>query len=320
MNHASLFSGRCAGFDLAAGMLGWHNVFHCEKDKSRREIIKQHWPNAISYGDITATDFSIHRGQIDVLSGSDPCQPHSVAGLGKGTKDVRFLWPEMLRSVREIHPAWVINENVDGTIANGVLDIKMSDLESEGYACQAYCIPAEAVGALHQRERVWLVAHNANINRGCKESGSVRGSQKKEQALEGQQYEAYKSWGSVNLWPDNPDANSQRCKEQYSAAIAGRKQEGHAGYFGFGAYPHGNITRDVLESGIVGMLNGLPEGMDYTQRNKRIAACGDAIVWQIAYEIFKAITESLKESLSSSGILNLSRTRDLGGKISFTGV
>lgn len=41
----------------------------------------------------------------------------------------------------------------------------------------------------------------------------------------------------------------------------------------------------------VGVLNGLPKGMDYTRRARRIYHLGNAIVWPIAYEIFKAIEQ-----------------------------
>lgn len=233
--------------------------------------------------------FKSHRGQIDVLSSSDPCQPHSVAGLGAGQEDDRFLWPENFRAVREIQPPYVVNENVDGTIANGVLDLKIDNLEGEGYACQAYCIPAEAVGALHQRERVWLIAYHSDLHRNNKNARDLRGSKEAKQALEEEQHKVHLFGEPVNLWPFDSYADTERPEEQHHASESGIFSEGLSRYFGFGPDPHGHISRDIIESGIVGMLNGLPEGMDYVGRNQRIAWCGDAIVWQIAYQIFKAI-------------------------------
>lgn len=58
MTHASLFSG-IGGFDLAAEWAGWENKFHCELNEFGQKILKYYWPNAISYGDITKTDFTI---------------------------------------------------------------------------------------------------------------------------------------------------------------------------------------------------------------------------------------------------------------------
>jgi C-5 cytosine-specific DNA methylase len=107
--HGSLFSG-IGGFDLAAEWAGWQNAFHCEWNEFGQKILKHYWPKAISYGDITKTDFTIHRGTIDVLTGGFPCQPYSLAGKRKGKEDERHLWPEMLRAIREIAPRYIVGE------------------------------------------------------------------------------------------------------------------------------------------------------------------------------------------------------------------
>jgi DNA-methyltransferase (dcm) len=118
MKHASLFSG-IGGFDLAAEWMGWGNEFHCEWNEFGQKVLKHHFPNSISYHDITKTDFTKHRGQIDVLTGGFPCQPYSTAGLRKGKADERHLFPEMLRAIKEIQPRWVIGENVRGLVSWG---------------------------------------------------------------------------------------------------------------------------------------------------------------------------------------------------------
>jgi len=115
MKHGSLFSG-IGGFDLAAEWAGWENVFHCEWNPFGQRVLKHHFPKSISYNDITKTDFTIHKGNIDVLSGGFPCQPYSTAGLRKGKEDERHLWPQMLRAIREIEPSWVVGENVRGLV------------------------------------------------------------------------------------------------------------------------------------------------------------------------------------------------------------
>lgn len=192
MKHASLFSG-IGGFDLAAKWMGWQNAFFCEKDDWCREILKYHFPNSIAYEDITKSDFCKWRGQIDVLSGGFPCQPFSLAGKRKGTTDDRYLWPEMLRTIRQVRPHWVIGENVFGitsmvqpgnesdvegegveqspdyteTICEEpfVIETICRDLESEGYTVQTIVVPACALGAPHRRDRVWFIArHNTEGN------------------------------------------------------------------------------------------------------------------------------------------------------------
>ena len=115
MTHASLFSG-IGGFDLAAEWIGWDNIFHCEWNPFGQRVLAHHFPNSKSYNDITKTDFSIHAGQIDVLTGGFPCQPYSSAGKRLGKADERHLFPEMLRAINEVKPTWVVGENVLGIV------------------------------------------------------------------------------------------------------------------------------------------------------------------------------------------------------------
>lgn len=164
MKHGSLFSG-IGGFDLAAEWMGWENVFHCEIEEFPRKILNHYWPEAISYDDITKTDFTIHNGKIDILTGGFPCQPYSQAGKRRGKDDERHLWPEMLRTIREVAPRWIVGENVLGIVNwnDGlVFEEVQTDLEAEGYEVQTFVLPASAVGAPHQRYRVWFVAYSAN--------------------------------------------------------------------------------------------------------------------------------------------------------------
>lgn len=183
--HGSLFSG-IGGFDLAAEWMGWENVFHCEWNSFGQKVLKHYWPNAISYEDITKTDFTIHRGTIDILTGGFPCQPYSMAGKRLGKEDERHLWPEMLRAIREIQPTWVVGENVFGLVnwSGGLVFHEVqADLEAQGYEVQPYVLPACAVNAPHRRDRIWFVAKNANENgRGSK--------QRKEESKERKQWDA----------------------------------------------------------------------------------------------------------------------------------
>jgi DNA (cytosine-5)-methyltransferase 1 len=162
MRHGSLFSG-IGGFDLAAEWMGWENVFHCEWNKFGQQVLKYYWPKAISYEDITKTDFTVHRGSIDILTGGFPCQPYSSAGKRLGKEDERHLWPEMLRAIREVQPSWVVGENVFGLVnwSDGLVFHEVqTDLEAEGYEVQSYVLPAASVNAPHRRDRIWFVAYS----------------------------------------------------------------------------------------------------------------------------------------------------------------
>ena len=176
MKHGSLFSG-IGGFDLAAEWMGWQNIFHCEIGEFPRKILKHHFPKSICYEDIKKTDFTKHRGEIDIISGGFPCQPYSNAGKRRGKEDDRHLWPEMLRVIREVQPRFVVGENVAGLLSwnNGMVFHEIiTDLENEGYETQAFLIPACATNAPHRRDRIWFVAHsksNGRHERGKKING-----------------------------------------------------------------------------------------------------------------------------------------------------
>jgi DNA (cytosine-5)-methyltransferase 1 len=167
LRHGSLFSG-IGGFDLAAERCGWKNIFHCELDPFCRQVLNYYFPKAQSYGDIKETDFSSHKGGIDILTGGFPCQPYSTAGKRLGKEDPRHLWPDMLRAIREIQPLWVVGENVRGLISwNGglVFHEVQSDLEAEGYEVLPFLLPAAGVNAPHRRERIWFIAYRDSIGR-----------------------------------------------------------------------------------------------------------------------------------------------------------
>jgi DNA (cytosine-5)-methyltransferase 1 len=182
MTHGSLFSG-IGGFDLAAEWMGWENIFHCEWNEFGQKVLKYHFPNAITYHDITKTDFTIHRGAIDILTGGFPCQPYSMAGKRLGKEDERHLWPEMLRAIREIQPRWVVGENVLGLVnwSGGLVFHEVqADLEAEGYEVQPYVLPAVSVNAPHRRDRIWFIAHsksNGWNGRECKQRKGIETNQ-----------------------------------------------------------------------------------------------------------------------------------------------
>lgn len=161
MRHGSLFSG-IGGFDLAAEWMGWDNVFSCEIDPFCQQVLQHHWPNVDHHTDIFDFNATQYFGRIDVLTGGFPCQPFSCAGKQQARKDERYLFPEMCRIVRECRPAYVVAENVRGllNLGGGVEFIAVCDeLESCGYELQTFCVPAAGKGAPHKRERIFIVAH-----------------------------------------------------------------------------------------------------------------------------------------------------------------
>jgi DNA (cytosine-5)-methyltransferase 1 len=171
-----LFSG-IGGFSLGLERAGMETVAFCENDKFCQKVLAKHWPDIPTHENIEDLDGQQYRGTVELVCGGFPCQPYSIASRGRlGAGDDRALWPEMLRVIQEVEPVWVICENVPGII-NMELDNVLSDLESEGYSCQSFIIPACAVDAPHRRDRVWVVAHS--ISKGLERlAGNVAEKQK----------------------------------------------------------------------------------------------------------------------------------------------
>lgn len=160
MNALSLFSG-IGGLDIAAEWAGFRTVAFCERDKFCKSVLAARWPGVRIFDDVrTITTDELPR--IDIVFGGYPCQPFSQAGRKRAEADERHLWPAMRRVVQTLRPTWVVGENVKGHIARG-LDGVIDDLEADGYAWRAFCLPALAVAAPHFRERVFVVAHTKRL-------------------------------------------------------------------------------------------------------------------------------------------------------------
>jgi len=291
MRHGSLFSG-IGGFDLAAEWCGWENVFHCEWNEFGQKVLKHYWPNSESFGDITKTDFTKFYGTVDIISGGFPCQPYSSAGKRLGKEDERHLWPEMLRVIREVGPRYVVGENVYGLLNwNGglVFDEVHADLAAEGYETQAVVIPAAAKNAPHGRDRVWLVAHSLRNGR-----NERNGNDEKQPSERGKyaQRDAKQSDGNGNA-TDTEHKGLERHNRQRQRFTQYRTDEGL--FIGSKSKFHSptNWNNFPTEPSVCGGNDGLPrelDGITFSKwRNESIKAYGNAIVPQVAYEIFKTI-------------------------------
>ena len=98
-----------------------------------------------------------------IWTGSCPCQPFSQAGLHKGEKDDRHLWPEFHRLIKECRPSTIAGEMVSGRGGRQFIDLLQSDLEKENYSATAVGLGAHSVGTthsqgFHKRQRLYWVA------------------------------------------------------------------------------------------------------------------------------------------------------------------
>jgi len=301
MRHGSLFSG-IGGFDLAAQWMGWDNVFHCEWNEFGQKVLKHHFPKSISYADITKVDFRHHRGDIDIISGGFPCQPYSSAGKRLGKEDDRHLWPEMLRCIREVSPRWVVGENVLGLVnwSGGLVFHEVqADLEAEGYEVQPFILPAASVNAPHRRDRVWFVAY-----RNAPDSDNGFSNQQEREVQAGRH--TFERGGEQ----DAPNSDSVRL--QFSEDTR-KIRRGQSEVCGKGGKPTNapktngekwNAPDSIRSTRweefptkppICGGDDGLPRELDGITfpkwRNESIKAYGNAIVPQVALQIFKAIAQ-----------------------------
>ena len=278
MTHGSLFSG-FGGFDLAAEWMGWENKFHCEWSEFGQKVLKHYWPDAESFTDITKTDFTKYANRIDVLTGGFPCQPYSLAGKRKGKEDERHLWPEMLRAIREIQPSWVVGENVFGLInwSDGLVFHEVqTDLEAAGYEVWSYVLPAVSVNAPHRRDRVWFVAYRPGS------SGQRKLQQQQKQG-------ELRGCNSNNNGKSRVTANAERLRpsgEEHGEAEPGQHPKTNSGSR-WANFP----TQPPICTGNDGLPTEL-DGITFSKwRNESIKAAGNAIVPQVALQIFKAIEQ-----------------------------
>lgn len=293
MNHGSLFSG-IGGFDLASEWMGWDNKFNCEWEDFPRKILKHYWPEAVSYGDIKETDFTIWRDRIDILTGGFPCQPYSSAGKRLGKEDDRHLWPEMLRAIREIKPRWVIGENVRGLVNwnDGlVFEEVHSELEAEGYKVQSFLLPACGVGAPHRRDRIWFVAYSDGA---IKRDRQRKNTQEKREVRRDEKSDVSGELSSDGNASDSSGERLQRNELNGSFAGKERKQD-DSRLSASELYKIKNWEQFPTQSPICGGDDGLSNGLDGITfskwRRESIKGYGNAIVPQVVFQVFKSIEE-----------------------------
>lgn len=332
MRHGSLESG-IGGFDYAAQMMGWENLFHVEINPFCRTILNYYWPKAKSYANVFGFNGYEWRGKVDIITGGFPCQPFSHAGQRKGSADDRFIWPENMRIVREAQPTFCLFENVPGilTIEDGmVFEQVCADLEDEGYEVTPLIIPACATNKDHRRDRVWIVAYNDQFNGNhaglC--TGEVSQQQKAEVSglhvanTQNIGYAGRKGsyrWDTEQLHPDKQGWQTLRSKpigcNSYAAntlntGLQRHEQQRASEQGAWTSRPAAKRFENEnwleaatrlcsMDDGTSGRLD--PDTISKSKwRTESLKAYGNAIVWDVAYEIFQAIENSINQLTNST--------------------
>lgn len=297
MRVMSLFAG-IGGFDLAAEHMGWETAVQVEIDPWCRKVLAKNFPDAIRHDDIKTFNGTLYRAAIDLVCGGFPCQPYSVAGQRKGDQDDRHLWPEMRRVIQEVSPRWVVGENVRGLLSwNGglVFEQVCADLETIGYQVQSFIIPACGVDAPHRRDRLWIVAHRADAGVESvqfERKDAVHGLAATTHTdqfgcqWDGQTWNGgagHKNCNSANTHPNSAGLEVCECQSEDNAAQFKTTERNHDRWQNW-------PTQSPLCAGNDGVSARL------VRRNNVIKAAGNAVVWQVVYQIFKAI-EQVEQSL-----------------------
>jgi DNA (cytosine-5)-methyltransferase 1 len=281
-----LFSG-IGGFSLGLESTGhFETIAFCEKDEFCQKVLQKNFKNIPIEGDVRNVKGDKYKA--DVVVGGFPCQSISIAGKQKGKDDDRFLFPEMLRVIKEVKPRWIIGENVQNliNISNGtILREIVEGLETEGFEVQCFSISASSQGAWHKRERVWIIASNTNnrLSIGENQEIQTRGN-------------TFNNGSSSNV------PNSQ-CNEHKHTPT---RQSGTGELWGFYSEKEKQTSHDLwsktsrcnapfrqkswwqTQSELCRIPHGLSTSMDRNRAN-RIKSLGNSIVPQIARELGKAI-------------------------------
>ena len=162
-----------AGLELSAAAAGCHVVGFCEQDSYCQGILRRHYPGVpIWEHDTQVTRASLEEAgilPIDLVCGGPPCQPTSAAGKRAGTGDPRWRWGEFLRVCDELRPRWITAENPAGLLSlhgGAAFAGILRQLDEMGYRAGWGCYGADACGAPHRRDRVFLVARRRDAGAG----------------------------------------------------------------------------------------------------------------------------------------------------------
>lgn len=228
MNELALFAGAGGGI-LGGVLLGWTTVCAVEIERYPRESLLQRQRDGVLppfpiWDDVRTFDGRPWRGVVDVVSGGFPCQDISAAGKGAGIEGTRSgLWSEMYRIICEVRPRYVFVENSPMLTARGLGRV-LGDLAASGYDAAWMVLGAADVGAPHRRDRIWILAEDAE-REGAAHDADSDGVQCSEQGGEYEGTEELDGGSAHGLEAGGDVADSDGSgwdAQHYEAGVAGQ--------------------------------------------------------------------------------------------------
>jgi len=166
MRELALFAGAGGGI-LGGHLLGWRTVCAVEWDAYAASVLVARQNDEILppfpiWDDVQTFDGRAWRGRVDVVSGGFPCTDISTAGRGAGIDgEASGMWRHMARIIGEVRPRYVFVENSPALVHRGLARV-LGDLAALGYDARWGVLGAADAGAPHKRDRIWIVAADAN--------------------------------------------------------------------------------------------------------------------------------------------------------------
>lgn len=168
MKVIELFAG-CGGSSLGWTRAGCSVLAAVEWDEHAAECYSLNHPGTVLLRrDVTTLSGSellditgLKVGELDVLSGSPPCQGFSTLGSRVSTDPRNSLVFEHLRLVEELQPRHVTIENVAGMLTGDMLPIAQAAqrrLIELGYRVVVGVLDAQYFGVAQRRKRVFFIA------------------------------------------------------------------------------------------------------------------------------------------------------------------
>ncbi len=246
-------------------------AWQVEIDDYAIKVLEKHWPDVPRFRDVR--ECGAHNLKpVDLICGGFPCVDISLAGNLAGLEGRQSgLWSEFHRTVCELKPRWVVVENVRNLLAidaGRAMGRILSDLAESGYDAEWDVLPAAAVGAPHQRDRVFIVAYSDADRGGRKGDQEFDGAEAADTPV-GDPFGGHVDGLGDEVADTNDEGESENLEGEQTGIFCGAYVDGGDWW--------------ISEPDVGRVADGVPQRVD------RLRCLGNAVVPQIAEWIGKRI-------------------------------